>query len=231
MAFVAELKRTVSEATPVYAAVGVTDLAVEKVRDARTQALAARRSLTAVDPRGLQHELGLQAERSIKQVQDAPAILLNRSLEIAGRAQEQYDALAVRGEELVKRIRDQRSTKELLGQVDQTVSASKGAVTTARKAVASTQQSAKATLTTGRREAAKTLDTIVGTIEKDVDTSSAAVVESAKRTRTAGRRSATTARAGAASTTSRARATNTTATKAATRARKATKAGARKIGD
>ena len=227
MAFVAELKKTVSEATPVYAAVGVTDLAVEKVRDARTQAVAARRSLTAVDPRGLQHELGLQAERSIKQVQDAPAILLNRSLEIAGRAQEQYDALAVRGEELVKRIRDQRSTKELLAQVDQTVSASKGAVTTARRAVASTQQSAKATLTTGRREAAKTLDTI----EKDVDASSAAVVESAKRTRTAGRRTATTARKGAASTTSRARATNTTATKAATRARKATKAGARKIGD
>ena len=227
MAFVAELKRTVSEATPVYAVVGVTDLAVEKVRDARTQAVAARRSLTAVDPRGLQHELGLQAERSIKQVQDAPAILLNRSLEIAGRAQEQYDALAVRGEELVKRIRDQRSTKELLAQVDQTVSASKGAVTTARKAVASTQQSAKATLTTGRREAAKTLDTI----EKDVDASSAAVVESAKRTRTAGRRTATTARKGAASTTSRARATNTTATKAAARARKATKAGARKIGD
>ncbi len=230
MALVTDLKKTVTDATPVFAAVGVTDLAVEKVRDARAQALAARKTVTAVDPKGLGQELTVQAEKAAKQVQDLPAHLLNRSLEIAGKAQEQYGAFAARGEKLVDRIRTQKATTDLLGQVDQTVAVSKGAVTTVRKAVASTQQSARATFTTGRKEAAKTADTVRATLEKDVDATSAQVKDSAKRTRTAAKRTSTTARKGAAASTSRAKASTTTARKTATRARKATAAGAEKVG-
>lgn len=230
MAFVTELKKTVSDATPVFAAVGITDLAVEKVRDARTQAVAARKALTAVDPKGLQVELSTQAEKAAKQVQGAPAVFLGRGLEIAGRAQEQYDALATRGEALVKKLRDQKSTKDLLAQVDQTVAAGKGAVTTARKAVVSTQQSALATFTTGRKEAVKAADAIVDTIEQDVDATTAQVKDSAKRTRSAAKKTATTARKGAAATSSRTKAAGTTARKTTTRARKATVAGAGKVG-
>ena len=79
MAFTHELKKTVTDATPVYAVVGVTDLAAEKLRaartQARTQAAAAGKTITAVTPKTVQ-----------KQVQDVPAVVLERSLELAGKA-------------------------------------------------------------------------------------------------------------------------------------------------
>lgn len=231
MAFVTDLRRTVTDATPVMAAVGITDLAVEKVREARAQALATRRSLAAIDPKGVQHELAAQAEKSVQQARETPAHLLNRGLELAGKAQEQYGDLATRGEQLVQRIRTQRSTQELIAQVDQTVATGKGAITTARKAVASTQSSARATFTTGRTEAAKTVDAIVETARDDVRTIAPVAEVSAKRTRTAARKTATTARKGAVSTSSRAKATTTTAKKAPARARRATAATASKVGD
>ena len=224
MALVADIKKTVTEATPVYAAVGVTDLAVEKVRDARIQAVAARKALAPA-------ELTAQAEKAAKQVQEAPAVLFNRGIVLAGKAQQQYEDLAVRGEKLVQRIRNQKATQDLLHQVDQTVSVGKGAVTTVRHAVAETERSARATLTTGRREAAKATDAVVDTIQRDARATSATVRESAKATRTAAKRTATTARKGAAASTSRVKATTTTARKTTPRARKATSAAATKVGD
>jgi hypothetical protein len=230
MALVQELKNTVSQATPVFVAVGVTDLAVEKVRSARTQVMSTGKAVSAIDARAIQAELVTQAEKAARQVQGAPTQLLIRSLEMAGKAQEQYEAFATRGEKLVKRIRDQRSTTELLASVDQTVSVGKGAVTTARRAVASTQESARDTFATGRQEAVKTAGTVLETLEKDVDATTDQVRESAKRTRSAARKTASTARKGASTSTSRAKATTTTARKTATRARKATAAGADKVG-
>jgi len=230
MAFVEELRKTVSQATPVYAAVGVTDLAAQKVRGARAQALATRRAVSAVDARALQLELTAQAEKVARQAQGVPANLLVRGIEAAGRAQQQYDAFAARGEELVRKIREQRSTRDLLAQVDQSVAVGRGAVTTARKAAASTQQSARSTFGTGRQEAAKTAGAVVEAIEKDLDTTSAQLTESAKRTRSAARKTGTTARRGAAASTSRGKAVSTTARKSATRARKAAGAAADKVG-
>ncbi len=231
MAFVTDLRRTVTDATPVMAAVGITDLAVEKVREARDQALATSKSLAAIDPKEVQHELTAQAELTVQQAKATPAHLINRGLELAGKAQEQYDELAVRGEKLVQRIRTQRATQDLIAQVDQTVATGKGAMTTARKAVAATQTSARATFTTGRKQAAKTVDAIASTIEDDIDTLAPVVEDSAKRTRTAAKKTATTARKGAVRTSSRAKATTTTAKKATTRARVAAEDAAAKVGD
>lgn len=231
MTFVTDLRKTVTDATPVMAAVGITDLAVEKVREARAQALATSKALAAIDPKGVQHELTAQAEKSAQQALETPAQLFNRGLELAGRAQEQYGDLAARGEKLVQRLRTQQSTKDLVAQVDQTVATGKGAITTARKAVASTQSSAKATFTTGRKEATRTAGAIRDTVEDDVKTVAPVVRASAKRTRTAAKRTATTARKGADSTSSRAKATTTSARKTTTRARKASAATAAKVGD
>jgi len=41
MTFVKDIRKTVTDATPVYAALGVTDLAVERLRDARARALVS----------------------------------------------------------------------------------------------------------------------------------------------------------------------------------------------
>ena len=232
MAIVADLKKSVTDATPVYVAVGVTDLAAEKLREARTTAAAARHTIvTTVSPKSVQ-----------KSVQEAPATALNRTLELAGKAQEQYEELAARGENLVQRIRTQKATQDLVAQVDQTVVAGKGAVTTVRKAVSGTQAAAKATITTGRHQAARVADVAVDAVSREAkgvaqsaetvaDVVADAASEGAKRTTTSAKRARTTARKGAAASTSRTKAATTSARKAAPRARKATKAGAAKVGD
>jgi len=230
MAFTHELKKTVTDATPVYAVVGVTDLAAEKLRaartQARTQAAAAGKTITAVTPKTVQ-----------KQVQDVPAVVLERSLELAGKAQGQYDAFAARGEELVKKIRTQKPTQDLVAQAEQTVAIGKGAVTTVRKAVSDTQASAKATITTGRHQAVRVagvVNDVVSREAKDAAIAADVVADAAQdavtKTATPAKRTRTTAQKGAKATTARTKATATSARKAAPRARKATKAAAQKVG-
>lgn len=232
MAIVADIKKSVTDATPVYVAVGVTDLAAEKLREARTTAAAARHTIiTTVSPRTVQ-----------RSVQEVPATALNRTLELAGKAQEQYEELAARGESLVQRIRTQKATQDLVAQVDQTVVAGKGAVTTVRKAVSGTQAAAKATITTGRHQAARVADVAVDAVSREAkgvaqsaetvaDVVADAASEGAKRTTTSAKRARTTARKGAAASTSRTKAATTSARKTTPRARKATKAAAAKVGD
>jgi hypothetical protein len=230
MTFTTDLKKTVTDATPVYAVVGVTDLAAEKLRAARTQASAAGRTLSSVDAMAVQKQVR-------KQVQDAPAAALERSLELAGKAQQQYDAFAARGEQLVKRIRTQKSTQDLVAQAEQTVALGKGAVTTVRKAVSDTQASAKATLTTGRHQAvrvAEVVSEVVGREVKEADAAAdviaEAIQEAGAKTASAAKRTRTTARKGAKATTTRTKAATTSARKTAPRARKATTAAADKVG-
>jgi len=226
MAFTHELKKTVTDATPVYAVVGVTDLAAEKLRaartQARTQAAAAGKTITAVTPKTVQ-----------KQVQDVPAVVLERSLELAGKAQGQYDAFAARGEELVKKIRTQKPTQDLVAQAEQTVAIGKGAVTTVRKAVSDTQASAKATITTGRHQAVRVagvVNDVVSREAKDAAIAADVVADTAQdavaKTATPAKRTRTTAQKGAKATTARTKATATSARKAAPLARKAIKAAA-----
>lgn len=230
MTFTTDLKKTVTDATPVYAVVGVTDLAAEKLRSARTQASAAGRTLTTVDAKSVQKSVQ-------KQVQDAPAVVLERGLELAGKAQQQYDAFAARGEELVKRIRTQKSTQDLVAQAEQTVALGKGAVTTVRKAVSDTQASAKATLTTGRHQAVRVagvVTEVVGREVKDADAAAEVIadvtLDAIAKTATPAKRTRTTARKGAKATTARTKAASTSARKTAPRARKATTAAADKVG-
>jgi hypothetical protein len=230
MAFTHELKKTVTDATPVYAVVGVTDLAAEKLRaartQARTQAAAAGKTITAVTPKTVQ-----------KQVQDVPAVVLERSLELAGKAQGQYDAFAARGEELVKKIRTQKPTQDLVAQAEQTVAIGKGAVTTVRKAVSDTQASAKATITTGRHQAVRVAGVVNDVVSREAkdaaiaaDVVADATQDAVAKTATPAKRTRTTAQKGAKASTARTKATATSARKAAPRARKATKAAAQKVG-
>ena len=151
MPVIDDIKKTV-DATPFFAAVGATDLAVEKVRDARLRADKARAGLSAdLAPANVQ----ARATTIADQVKEIPAIVLNETLVIGGKVAEGYDELAARGHKLVSRIRNQKATQDLVAQAETTVAQAKGAVTTARKAVTDVERSAKATITTGRKEAAK----------------------------------------------------------------------------
>ena len=150
MSLVKDIRKTVTDTTPVYAALGATDLAVERLRDARTRAAAVRLDL---DVSAMQGRAVKGFEKVTEQVQQIPAQVRDQTVEVAGKARETYSGLAVRGEKLVKRVRNQKSTKDLFAQAGGTVSLGKGAVTTVRKAAHDTQHAAVVTLATGRREA------------------------------------------------------------------------------
>jgi len=246
MTLVKDIRKTVTDTKPVFAAVGVTDLAVEKVRAARDRALAARADLDvsalqdkaaklpgkAMDKATLLQDKAIKrAEKLAERVEHVPALALNQTLEVAGKAQETYAELAVRGHELVNRIRNQKSTKDLLAQAGSTVSLGKGAVTTVRKAAVDAERVAKATLTTGRHEAEVVIEAVVASVSREAKVTTGTVRKSVKATRIPVKRAATTAKK---STTSARRATKsavTSATKTAAAAAEAAKVATPKIGD
>ena len=227
MAFVADIRKTVTDTTPVFAVVGLTDIAVEKVRDARVKATAVRVDLA---PASLQSKAQARVTEAAEQAQELPALALNRGLEIAGKAQETYETVAARGEKLVKRVRTQKSTKDLLAQAEATFSLGKGAVTTVRKSATDIQRSAKATLTTGRKQAVVAADVIADSVVEEAAEATTAVKQSATRTRTAAKRTATTTKKSAAASKSAAKGATTSAKKTAAATKKASTAAATKVG-
>jgi heparin binding hemagglutinin HbhA len=228
MARVADIRKTVTDSTPVYAVVGATDLAVEKVREARTRLEAARVDLDVAAVQGRATEA---AQQAVGQAQHVPVLALNRTLVIAGKAQESYDSLAARGHKLVRRIRNQKATKDLLAQAGTTLALSKGAVTTLRKAAVETERAAKATLTTGRREAASAAATVGSSAKGTTTTAKTAAKKATRATKPAAKRTATTARKRATTTKSATKAAVTSAAKTAEAAQKTVETAAEKVGD
>ncbi|MGZ4630496.1 hypothetical protein [Oryzihumus sp.] len=224
MALVADLRKTVTDTTPVYAVVGATDLAVEKVREARTRAAALRAELGDFDVTAVQG-------KAVETAQHVPALALNRTLEIAGKAQESYDTLAERGQKLVTRIRGQKATQDLLAQAGNTLALGKGAVTTIRNAATDTERAVKATLTTGRREATEAAETVKTSAKATGTTTRTAAKKATKATKPAAKRATTTATKRAATAKSATKAAATSATKTAEAAEKAVEAAAEKVGD
>src|SRR5450631_1136447 len=177
MTLAKDIRKTVTDTTPVYAAVGATDLAVERLRDARTRAAAVRLDL---DISVIQDRAVKRFEKVTEQAQQVPAHLRNQTVEAADKARQTYSGLAVRGEKLVKRIRNQKSTKDLFAQAGSTVSLGKGAVTTVRKAAQDTQRAAIVTLATGRREAGS----VASSVQHDVRANGRAATKSPASTPT-----------------------------------------------
>jgi hypothetical protein len=214
--------------TPLFAVVGATDLAVERAREARLRADHVRAGLRAdLAPNAVQK----RAEDVIEDVKALPTKALNQGVATADQVAKGYEDLAVRGEKLVTRIKNQKATKDLVAQAETTFSLGKGVVTTARKAVLDVRSSALATFTTGRHEAAHVAEIVVDTVAEDAEVAATDVKAAAKRTRTAAKRTSTTAAKGAKRTTTSAKATTTAAKKAAASTTKATAKAADKVGD
>ena len=214
--------------TPLFAVVGATDLAVERAREARLRADRTRAELRAdLAPNAMQK----RAEVVIEDVKALPTKALNQGVATADQVAKGYEDLAVRGEKLVTRIKNQKATKDLVAQAETTLSLGKGAVTTARKAVLDVRSSALATFTTGRKEAAHVAEIVVDTVAEDAEVAATDIKAAAKRTRTAAKRTSTTAAKGAKRTTTSAKATTTSAKKAASSTTKATAKAADKVGD
>ena len=225
MTIVKDIRKTVTDTTPVYAAVGVTDLAVERLREARADARARAAAVRLdLDISTMQDKAVKRFDKVSAQVQQIPAQLRSQSVEAADKAKETYAELAVRGEKLVKRIREQKSTQDLLAQAGNTVSLGKGAVTTVRKAAHDTQEAAKATLATGRREAG----TLAASVQDDVKATGRKAATSTKAVADDG---VAIAKKSTASAERAARSAVTSARKTAAAAAAATKTATSKVGD
>lgn len=241
------LRKAVSDATPVYAAVGATELALERVREAREQAIKTREQFVkqatqaredyAFDTLSTKAQARVNAlvDEVVEEVHAYPSVARERGRSVAARAQKSYEDLATRGADLVKRIREQQSTQDFLSQAESTIALGKGAVTSVRHAAADIERSAKATLTVGRREAASTTEAVLDTVAEGVESTSeevaAEVTESAKRTSTAAKRTTTTARKRTSAAKSSAKAARTSASKTASKAATAAKDAAKAADD
>jgi len=221
MTFVKDIRKTVTDATPVYAALGVTDLAVERLRDARARAAGVR----------LDHEISAMQDRAAKRlekvsehVQHIPAQVRNQGVGVAGKARQTYSELAVRGEKMVKRVRNRKSTKDLFAQAGSTVSLGKGAVTTVRNAAHDTQRAARVTIATGRREAGS----VAAAVQEDVKAAERAPAQGPASGPTVVQGTGTPAKKSAASTLRASRSVAAGARKTAT---SATKTVTPKVGD
>ncbi len=211
MTLVNDIRKSVTDATPVLALVGATDLVAEKVRAAREQASTSVAQLRGVE---------IDVARLRAGAQQLPARAVSTSVELAGKAESVYGDLAARGSKLVDRIGRQKATQDLIAQGKVTLSRGKAAVTTARKAADDTRTAAKATITVAKREGRE----VVADTQTTVATKTTGTTSAAKRT-------STTARKRAAAAKSTAKGAATSARKTAAAAAKATEAAAAKVGD
>ncbi|CCH74149.1 conserved hypothetical protein [Nostocoides australiense Ben110] len=222
-----DLRKAVTETTaPVYAYIGMTDLLIERFREATIKAgetAEKNRAEFAALPTKVQEN----AAELMEELQNAPA----KAREMAEKAQEQYEELVTRGEKLVDRIRNQQSTKDLVAQAKHTVEMTEDAVETARRSFMDVEKSAKATFTTGRKEAAKFVGSVSDTVAQDAKEVAAEAEGAVKRTRTAAKRTTTTAKNRTTKTRTAAKTAGTNVRKTATATSKATKKAAEKVGD
>lgn len=204
MAINADIKKTAADTG--YAVVGLTDIAVERVRGASARAAAVR------------------SELEVKKVQDrveqVPTRAVTLGLEAAGKVEETYGELSARGKRLVERIKKQRATQDLLNQGKVAVSRTKAAVTTARRGGEQTGDAAAETVKTAKRDASATAR----------ETKKVARRRS-QPTKAAAEKTAETARRRASTTKSATKAATTSATKTAEAAVRATEDAAAKVGD
>lgn len=128
-----DLERALSDLdkSPLYAVVGVGDLAVSKLRNAR-------------------------GEIDVQSVPSKAQGLLGDAIVSAFSA---YGDLAGRGKSLVTRVRRQQATSDLQEQAKSTVARAKATRTTVKKQASATQQSAAATTSTAKKSAAATKST------------------------------------------------------------------------
>jgi heparin binding hemagglutinin HbhA len=192
MTLVQDLRKSVADTTAGYAVIGVTDLVVEKAREARDAAVVqAAQALGQIEKaRG---DLDVKALQT--KAQQAPALAVDRGLQLVAKVEETYGDLAERGAQRVGRIKQQRATQELLAQGKATLSKGKAAVTTVRQ-VAESAPSAVKDAATGPKSSGKvsgtaTAQTTAQTTTKATGGPSSAKPAAAKRSAKASTRKST----------------------------------------
>lgn len=247
MSTIHEIRKSVGESTPVLAIVGATDAAVRQARhlianastvqaevEARVTKLQEQveKAVADFDAKQLQAKVSERLDPKALQAaaQRVPALAVARALELAGRAESGYEGLAERGKVVVERVRSQKATQDLIDQGKVTISRTKAAVTTARKAVDETANAALGVVKAGRSEATVAAVSAVAAAEEAVAVAEESVEEAATQTTLAAKKAGASARKAASGARSSAKGAGTSARKAASAAAKAAENATGKVG-
>lgn len=247
MTTITDIRKTVSESTPVLALVGATDAAVRQARHLIANASTVQAEVEArvtkiqeevekavrdFDAKQLQAKVAERLDPKALQAtaQQVPALAVARALEFAGKAESSYESLAERGKFVMERVRSQKATQDLIKQGKVTVSRTKAAVTTARKAVDETASAALGVVKVGRGEANLAATATVAAAEEAAVVAEESVEAAAGATATVAKDAATTLRKSASTTRSAAKRAGTSVRKTASAAAKAAEGAADKLG-
>ena len=173
MTIATTLEKTLDK-TPLYAVVGVGDVAVATLRNARAE-LNARAA--SIDPNAFRDQARATVESVQAEVRSAPARAQDLLGEMIATAFTAYGELAGRGKSLVTRVERQQATSDLQEQAKNTVSRAKATSTTAKKQASSTASAAKKATTSTTRTAKKSA--------RRTTTSAKATTTSARKTASA----------------------------------------------
>lgn len=159
MASTAEIRKTYTDFAktltgpkPFYAVAGVGDLAVEKVKNLRPTAEDKSVKNIATD---LPKQLGDKLTDLPKEARKVADKLTDRVDTQVKAADERYEKLAQRGESIVKRVRTQKSTKDLVEQAKSTISKARNVRGTATEGAKKTTDAAKSTVSSARKTATR----------------------------------------------------------------------------
>jgi len=149
MAIATELKKTLTDTTPLYAVAGAGDLVMEKLRE-----LPARlRTEIPTDPKVLRARLQTSVTSARASAQTLPDRTQTFAKVQVDKAKEVYEDLAKRGQKLAGRIDRQESTKRAKTAASTAESKAKATTTAARRGAANTKAQAKATGTAASKAA------------------------------------------------------------------------------
>jgi heparin binding hemagglutinin HbhA len=171
MATTRQIKQNRAVATrPLYAAIGAGDLAVALARSTAGD-VQTRLSKVDLQPKALRDELGKGAKDAQSRIETRVAELQKEAQALPGKVEalvngylaalnetvedlnKQYLELAVRGNQLVVRIRRQQATQDVKAESKKTVSKAKTTATQTKKAGSTAKRSAKATGSTAKKTA------------------------------------------------------------------------------
>ncbi len=149
-----DFAKTLSGPKPLYAVAGVGDLAVEKVKNLRADLTKGE---TPVKDKATK-----LPKQVADKITDLPAEARKLSTKLTDLADEQvkaadarFEKLATRGESIVNRVRNQKSTKDLLDQAKSTISKARSVRGATTRGTKDTKTAAKGTATSARTTATR----------------------------------------------------------------------------
>jgi hypothetical protein len=156
MTLVKDVRKTVTDAKPLYALAGAGDLVVERLRTLPTR-LAALRPEVTVDRKEMQAKVGELPGRVV----ELPVIAQAKVVELGGAAGETYDDLVVRGRKIVRAVSRQKATQDLKADAATTIRRTKAAKNTAKTSATATRTATRK----AAQSAAKTAESAAKAVE------------------------------------------------------------------